>query len=368
MCIAILNTAKHTIKRTHLKNSWDNNGDGAGILYIKDDKMAVFKEMSNFDTFYNKYLEIKQEHGDKNIVLHFRISTHGKVNEDNCHPFLVDDELGFVHNGMIYDVPTSVDYSDTYMFNEKYLKLMKKGFDRSNEIMDMVANYIGAGNKLIFLNAKDEYTVVNEKAGHWYKGSWFSNTSYQRVNDYVDYGGTIRYKGKHYGKGYSSGYGGALGARDFANDDFEDHRVRTDERVFIDGKEVIDWEAPEFNADGMEVDHHGIIRDLNGRYLGYWSKSLEKITWGKNAMIPVFADDTCDCGLSAEERGKLGANCEWCKNNEEIESSQSAFHSSECQSCFSINATETVLMHGMNYKLCKPCAEYYLSEDGEMGA
>lgn len=356
MCIAILNTAGHTIKRDHLKNSWENNTDGAGILFIKDNKMAVYKEMASFDAFYDKYLEIKRNHGHNNIVLHFRISTHGKINKDNCHPFLVDDELGFVHNGMIYDVPTSVDYSDTYMFNEKYLKLMKKGFDRSDEIMDMIAMYIGTGNKLIFLNANDEYTIVNEKAGHWHKGSWFSNTSYQRINDYYDFGGTKRYK-----NGTSRFNHTTLSFED----DFEDLRKNTSTVHYIDGKKVKEYIDPMFDELKMEVDQYGIIRDLEGKYLGYYSKSLDKITWGTNAKIPVFEDDTCDCGLSAEERGKLGAECSWCADNSDGVKS----YESDCYSCGVNVADTTISWCGTNYDMCSECAHYFEEmQDDELGA
>lgn len=215
MCIAILNTKKTTLSKESLRNCWENNGDGAGILYINNKKMQVFKEMKSFDNFYNNYIEIKRKYGRNNIVLHFRISTHGKVNETNCHPFLVNDDLGFVHNGMIYDVPTSKDYSDTYMFNETVLKSFNEGFEYNDTVMEMLEIFIGKGSKLIFLNKDNEYRIVNEEAGHWYMDCWFSNSSYKQVNDYVDYGGKKVYKGSHntwasnyqsnnvYGQGFS---------------------------------------------------------------------------------------------------------------------------------------------------------------------
>lgn len=201
MCIAILNTKGVTLKRELLNNCWKNNGDGAGILYAKDGQMQVFKEMKSFDNFYDEYLRVRKEVSKQNIVLHFRISTHGKVNETNCHPFLVSDQLGFVHNGMIYDVPTSVDYSDTYMFNEEVLKNLKDDFEYNETILDMLESFIGMGSKLVFLNSYDDFAIVNEKAGHWNMGCWFSNNSYKQVNDWVDYGGK---KVKKSSMGYGS--------------------------------------------------------------------------------------------------------------------------------------------------------------------
>lgn len=202
MCIAILNTKGTTLKKEILRNCWENNGDGAGILYINNDrKLSVFKEMSSFDNFYNNYSEIKSKYGKRNIVLHFRISTHGKVNETNCHPFLVDDSIGFVHNGMIYDVPTSTEFSDTYMFNQTILKNLREGFEYNETILDMLDSFIGSGSKLVFLNDNDDWFIVNEKAGHWHLGCWFSNTSYKQVNSWVDYGGIKKSK-----VGYNTSY------------------------------------------------------------------------------------------------------------------------------------------------------------------
>lgn len=201
MCIAILNTKGVTLKREVLNNCWKNNGDGAGLLYMQDGKMQVFKEMNSFDNFYNEYVRVRKAISKQNIVLHFRISTHGKVNETNCHPFLVHEGLGFVHNGMIYNAPESKDFSDTYMFNETILKYLVNGFEYSEDILDMLHVYIGTGSKLIFLNSEDDYAIVNEKAGHWHLNCWFSNTSYQQVNDWVDYGGIKKYKSGSYSYG-----------------------------------------------------------------------------------------------------------------------------------------------------------------------
>ena len=202
MCIAILNTKGTILKKELLHNCWKNNGDGAGMLYINDEgDMGVFKEMKSFDSFYNKYAEVKRMYGKRNIVLHFRISTHGGITESNCHPFMVHKDLGFVHNGMIYNVPDSKVHSDTYMFNEVILKKLKEGFEYDDDMLDLIEMYIGAGSKLIFLNANDDWAIANEKAGHWDLNCWFSNSSYKQVNDWVDYGGTKKYKANVYGYG-----------------------------------------------------------------------------------------------------------------------------------------------------------------------
>lgn len=196
MCIAILNTPKQILSKETLNNCWINNGDGAGMLYIQDGKLTVFKELDSFKKYYNHYKDAKKKNKKSWFVLHFRISTHGKVNETNCHPFLVNDSLGFVHNGMIYGLERSTELSDTYLFNQTILKGLPQGFEHNEAIKNLLDSFID-GSKLIFLNDKNEWSIVNESAGHWADGNWFSNRTYEKVNEYIDYGGKKLKRGNY---------------------------------------------------------------------------------------------------------------------------------------------------------------------------
>lgn len=208
MCIAILNTKGTTLKKQLLNNCWENNGDGAGILYIDDDKqLQTFKTLDTFDEFYTNYIDIKQKYGKRrNMLLHFRISTHGTINEENCHPFIVDENVGFIHNGMISNVPDSIQYSDTNMLNRTLLQKLKPGFDQDDDALDFLTSLIGGGNKLVFLNKDNEWSIVNEGAGHWNIGCWFSNDSYKQVNDWYDFGGVKKKKAKGSRVGFAPQY------------------------------------------------------------------------------------------------------------------------------------------------------------------
>ena len=219
MCIAILNTKGTTLKKQILSNCWENNGDGAGILYINDDnQMETFKTLDSFDDFYSNYIFIKQTYGKrKNMLLHFRISTHGTINEENCHPFIVDENVGFIHNGMISEVPDSVQYSDTNMLNRTLLQKLSPGFEQDDDVLEFLASMIGIGNKLVFLNSDNEWSIVNEEAGHWNLGCWFSNDSYKQVNSWYDFGGVRKQK-----KG-KAGFTPAYSHRDFYYDDAWDN-------------------------------------------------------------------------------------------------------------------------------------------------
>lgn len=193
MCIAILNPNSVTLKKKVLKNCWDNNRDGAGLLYLANGVLTTHKEMKNFDSFYDHYAKVRKEHSKSQIVIHFRISTHGKVNETNCHPFIVDDKWGFVHNGIIYAAPKHNDFSDTYMFNEHILKKLPEDWMFNEAIYDLVQDYIGS-SKLLFLNTDNDAYIINEEAGVWDLGCWFSNTTY-KPSKYYDFGGKSILKG-----------------------------------------------------------------------------------------------------------------------------------------------------------------------------
>jgi len=191
MCIAILNTSTK-IKDKHIKNSWDNNDQGGGLLYNKDNKLVVFKTY-DYDEFLAQYKLLRKDESIGVIVLHFRIATSGHERFTNLHPFLVNENLGFVHNGIISGLGNA-QHSDTYQFND-ILKGLPTDFLSYESMRYFISDFIGS-SKLIFLNNKDEYTIINEKHGHWdKKGNWFSNDSYKAVSSFVYYGNNKVTKG-----------------------------------------------------------------------------------------------------------------------------------------------------------------------------
>lgn len=185
MCIAILNTKKAgRLPKSHIKNSWENNDMGAGLLWNEGNKLNVFKTYE-YDEYIEKYNQLRDNANIGNIVLHFRIATSGYKGEHNLHPFLVNDKLGFVHNGVIKGLGNK-QFSDTYEFNDM-LKKYKHNFLACEMSKFFISEYIGY-SKLIFLDADDRYTIINEECGKWVDGNWYSNDSYKQYNDFKYYG------------------------------------------------------------------------------------------------------------------------------------------------------------------------------------
>lgn len=189
MCIiSAIPTGKQISKAT-LQRCWNNNQHGGGFMFTDGKKVHTFKELTSFKRYWKAFTEARALHPDSSFVAHFRISTHGKIDETNCHPFLVNNHIGFVHNGIIRNAPVSQNYSDTYMFNATILQQLPKGFLENHAIMSMVKEYIGSGSKLCFLTHENKLVFVNEKAGEWDEnGVWFSNGGYKEWG-YYDRGG-----------------------------------------------------------------------------------------------------------------------------------------------------------------------------------
>lgn len=185
MCIAIANLKNQALTDEEISNCWANNPDGGGLLYKEDGILKVYKNLDNLDKFLAKYKQVIQ---NSNVLVHFRVTTGGGVTIKNCHPFLVNKNLGFIHNGVIYGYSNkAADKSDTYSFNELLLKGLPKGFINNEGIQGLIGDAIGTGSKLAFMDKDEKFTIIGEARGiaHYdERGNWLSNDSYKKVNNF----------------------------------------------------------------------------------------------------------------------------------------------------------------------------------------
>ncbi len=212
MCIAILNTPNITFSKSLIANCWNNNPDGAGLIWTDTNTRELFihKELDSVEAYYNQYIDIRRKHPKSKIVLHFRISTSGGVNETNTHPFVTNEKLAFVHNGIISELNgKEAGRSDTNLFNANFLQQLPADFLENNALKGLIAKFIGS-SKLIFLNADNEAHIINDHLGKTdkkYPNCWFSNSTYEESRFY-DVGGVKvykdaykpKYKGSYYQK------------------------------------------------------------------------------------------------------------------------------------------------------------------------
>jgi hypothetical protein len=188
MCIIIVNKVG-TIPYEQLEESWSRNDHGAGLAYVDNGVLLVYKTMVK-EEFIHMYKSLK-ESGVGLVILHFRIRTHGLTDVSNVHPFAVNERLVLFHNGTIRmdydkdDTPFELtsqqwkDMSDTAQFAVFLRYNFPINFTRSKKNLNVVRKLIAGYNKLVFLNHNNEVTFVNEHLGHWFEGNWYSNESYK---------------------------------------------------------------------------------------------------------------------------------------------------------------------------------------------
>ena len=155
-----MKSANKKINKATLRRCYDANPDGAGFMYAEDKQLHVKKGYFTFKEFYKEY----KPHGDKQVLIHFRIKTHGPIDKDNCQPFLVNNSLGFIHNGIISGYGSS-SKSDTIEFNESILqKIVSKHGNNSlfdDPMVELIENVI-AYSKLVFLDRHCNFTIMND--------------------------------------------------------------------------------------------------------------------------------------------------------------------------------------------------------------
>ena len=194
-----MNKSGNTLLESYIQNSWENNPQGAGLLWVENHVLYEFKTFK-YEELKDKYYELRKNIFVGNIVLHFRISTSGKHNEENLHPFFVNKGLAFVHNGVIQGLGDQV-HSDTWYFNENILKGLPKNFLKNEAIDTLIKKAIGH-SKLLFLDKNDNYHIINEHLGSFdIHGNWFSNDSHVYNLDFYYHGNEKRSKGKMKTKG-----------------------------------------------------------------------------------------------------------------------------------------------------------------------
>jgi hypothetical protein len=183
MCIAIVKPSGKSLGKDALKICFDANDDGAGFAYVNTDHLGVstlktYKSLS-FESFWVKFERAQRFNPESNFLIHFRIKTHGKLNKNCCHPFLVNKELAFIHNGVIVGLTHSAEESDTMMFNKEILKTLPVGWEKCKTTLKLIGSFIGY-SKIALLSKDNSYTIINESKGTWDDGIWYSNTSYKK--------------------------------------------------------------------------------------------------------------------------------------------------------------------------------------------
>lgn len=217
MCIAIYIPKNKQVSRSALKRCYEVNSDGFGYAYFNNGRLVVrkFVDKDVIPTEIEKFHELRKNNLDKKFIVHFRIATHGAVGTKCCHPFVVNRNIVFCHNGILGDKFTkglskAGDMSDTMMFNKLCLQKLPRNFMDVPMYKFLLEHAIGYSSKMILMNKNGTVWILNENSGYWDGGIWYSNTSYKKNRfNFYDSGyvydartGIYRYKNKKYKRNY----------------------------------------------------------------------------------------------------------------------------------------------------------------------
>lgn len=201
-----------------LKNSFIYNSDGAGFMYVKNNKVVIDKGYMTYEDFIRRYEELCKEFDNfknKSLVVHCRIGTSSGNTPQNTHPYPISSkerdlhqldfecDLGMVHNGIISSyTPTwkNPTTNDTQEFIMKYVNVLYsnfKDFYKHNSILNGMEDI--TNSKLVFLDTNDDLYYVGDFIVE--NDIKFSNTSYKPYTYSYNYNG----RGSYYNS-YSDWY------------------------------------------------------------------------------------------------------------------------------------------------------------------
>ncbi len=160
------------------------NDDGHGFAIVTTDQLIVRRGM-DADAMIGAFDTARHQYPEGPALFHSRLSTHGHIDVDNCHPFPIggDGRTVIAHNGVLPAAvqPTKGDpRSDTRIAAEDYLPSL--GSLRSRRTRKRVELWMTIHNRMVILTVdrafKDHAYILNEKSGTWNRGIWYSNNGY----------------------------------------------------------------------------------------------------------------------------------------------------------------------------------------------
>ena len=206
MCIIVAKKKNVSMPSINiLKNCFNNNPDGAGIMLAAKDPVWGFKGLMTFEAFESKLKVLRKRFGNLDklaVVMHFRIGTHVGNIPENTHPFPLStsyDNLralewtskqGMAHNGIIHATSMHDDVwdenvSDTMVFVKRVAAPVSKHafITKPHDLLDML--YLVADSKLAFMDGRGNLVTAGKFEN--VDGVLYSNGSYTKRKSYYTY-------------------------------------------------------------------------------------------------------------------------------------------------------------------------------------
>jgi hypothetical protein len=162
-----------------LKDIYTSNSDGIGFMYAAKEGLKVIKHLPKSEADAIACIK-RMPNDEREIAIHFRMTTHGDTDLTNCHPYdVVPGYIAMMHNGVLHTGNAAdASKSDTWHFIKDYLASpVSEHPDMvfNESFLNMVGDYID-NNRFVFMNGEGRMSHVNFEQGIEHDGMWFSNT------------------------------------------------------------------------------------------------------------------------------------------------------------------------------------------------
>ncbi len=211
MCVIVVKPKNTKLPSMELlRNCFENNPHGAGLMFLKNGLVNVNKGYMTFNKFEKRLKRLSTEIDlYKNpLIMHFRIGTCLSNSKENTHPFIVSNSdkrlksisdtgnLGICHNGIIANYGNE-KLTDTQEFIKDFITPiynLSSDFYKRQDIKTLIKNT--TNSKFAFLDKDNNvYTI-----GDFYKkdGCYFSNYSYYHYDSYYSYKSSYDFRVPYY--------------------------------------------------------------------------------------------------------------------------------------------------------------------------
>lgn len=187
MCLIAYVPSGTTVPNRIFNHSASINDDGFGVMSVEGVRKFFGKKALKKCRRYSHELS---ERGVAHAV-HWRYTTHGETSVAMCHPFtLPGGQAHVMHNGVLgggWSFKATGKESDTalYVAHLTDAPMTADGETDDNPYWGNVAKDIGGGNKFVVMYNDGTFFILNEDAGLWLDGVWYSND--YSLPGYVDY-------------------------------------------------------------------------------------------------------------------------------------------------------------------------------------
>lgn len=179
MCMIALQPAGVQLSGNKFRNAWERNKDGGGYAFPQEDRVVIKKGFFNPADMLKEYRADVEAFPEVPFLIHFRISTSGKIDAENTHPHRVRKDMVIAHNGHIQGYG-SKEQSDTLEFVNIVLQGMPERWEEDAIQTHLIERFLVC-DKMVLLRGDSEYVIFNEDMGWWVDGIWYSNKSFEKI-------------------------------------------------------------------------------------------------------------------------------------------------------------------------------------------